>query len=253
VGFPEKLQKLLLNPDREMTVELLVQLDNGEVETMKAYRVQHNNSRGPFKGGLRYHPDVDLDDVRRYTTVSFFGISQLKKFGKFDDLENCCDGYTLRRSKGRNQRRSQEVQRDRSRKDDAEIGPGLYLSRQAEFGHRVLQEIKGVIGPYEDIPAPDMNTDARVMAWFFDEYSKYCGFSPGVVTGKPVHLHGSLGRESATGRGVVDATGELLKHQEGKTVEGKKVVIQVFFLCLTPIYEFSGLWKCRFFCRSNLR
>lgn len=72
-----------------------------------------------------------------------------------------------------------------------------------------------------------MNTDARVMAWIFDEYSKYCGFSPGVVTGKPVHLHGSLGRESATGRGVVDATEQLIKHTENKSLEGKKVVIQV--------------------------
>lgn len=65
VGYPEKLQTLLLNPDREMTVEILLQTDNGEVETLKAYRVQHNNSRGPFKGGIRYHPQVDLDDVRR--------------------------------------------------------------------------------------------------------------------------------------------------------------------------------------------
>ena len=72
-----------------------------------------------------------------------------------------------------------------------------------------------------------MNTDARVMAWIFDEYSKYCGFSPGVVTGKPVHLHGSLGRESATGRGVVDATEQLVKHTENGSLAGKKIVIQV--------------------------
>lgn len=90
-----------------------------------------------------------------------------------------------------------------------------------------MQAIKDVIGPHLDIPAPDMNTDGRVMSWFFDEYSKFSGFSPGVVTGKPVHLHGSYGREAATGRGTVFATRELLKASGAGLIEGKTFVIQV--------------------------
>lgn len=196
--YPEKLQKLLLTPEREMTVELVVQLDNGEVEVFNAFRVQHNNSRGPYKGGLRYHSQVDLDDVRSLASLMTWKTALLDvPFG------GAKGGVTL------------------NVKD--------YSDRELEkVTRKLVQGIKEIIGPYEDIPAPDMNTDARVMAWIFDEYAKFCGFSPGVVTGKPVYLHGSHGREAATGRGVVCATWELMKHMENGGLEGKKIVIQGF-------------------------
>lgn len=109
------------------------------------------------------------------------------------------------------------------------VDPAALSERELEkLTRKLVQSIKDVVGPHEDIPAPDMNTGGREMAWFFDEYSKFSGFSPGVVTGKPVHLHGSLGREAATGRGTVFATRELLKASGAGGLAGKTVAIQGF-------------------------
>ncbi|CAD7703939.1 unnamed protein product [Ostreobium quekettii] len=196
--YPDKLQKLLLNPERELCVELVVQMDNGEVEVFNAYRVQHNNARGPYKGGLRYHEQVDLDDVRSLASLMTWKTAVMDiPFG--------------------------------GAKGGVTVAPKYFSERELEkLTRKLVQGIKEVIGPYEDIPAPDMNTDAHVMAWIFDEYSKFCGFSPGVVTGKPVHLHGSRGREAATGRGVVDATREMLNYMDDGKLSNKKIVIQGF-------------------------
>lgn len=198
LDYPEKLQKLLLTPNREIAVELVVQMDNGEIEVFNAYRVQHNNSRGPFKGGLRYHPQVDLDDVRSLASLMTWKTAVLDlPFG--------------------------------GAKGGVSVDPKKISERECEkLTRKLVQAIKDVIGPYEDIPAPDMNTDARVMAWFFDEYSKIRGFAPGVVTGKPVYLHGSLGREAATGRGVTIAIRELLKHHQGGKIAHNSFAIQGF-------------------------
>ncbi|KXZ45580.1 hypothetical protein GPECTOR_53g166 [Gonium pectorale] len=191
LDYPEKLQNLLLTPRREMSVELVVQMDNGQIEVFNAYRVQHNNARGPYKGGLRYHPQVDLDDVRRKTAVMDIPYGGAK------------GGVT--------------------------VDPRKLSERELEkMTRKLVVAIKEIIGTYEDIPAPDMNTDAKVMAWFFDEYSKYKGFSPGVVTGKPVYLHGSLGREAATGRGTTFAIRELLKAMHMGKLADQKYVIQGF-------------------------
>ncbi|KIZ01160.1 glutamate dehydrogenase (NAD(P)+) [Monoraphidium neglectum] len=189
--YPERLQKLLLTPNREMVVELVVQKDNGEIEVYNAYRVQHNNSRGPFKGGLRYHPAVDLDDVRSLASLMTWKTAVMDiPFG--------------------------------GAKGGVTVDPKKLSERELEkLTRKLVQAIKEIIGPSEDIPAPDMNTDSRIMSWVFDEYSKYKGFSPGVVTGKPVHLHGSLGRDAATGRGAVFATRELLKHMQARLGVGR--------------------------------
>ncbi|GBG00463.1 glutamate dehydrogenase, partial [Raphidocelis subcapitata] len=196
--YPERLQKLLLTPNREMSVELVVQKDNGEIEVFNAYRVQHNNSRGPFKGGLRYHPAVDLDDVRSLASLMTWKTAVMDlPFG--------------------------------GAKGGIAVDPAALSERELEkLTRKLVQAIKEIIGPSEDIPAPDMNTDSRIMSWVFDEYSKYKGFSPGVVTGKPVHLHGSLGRDAATGRGAVFATRELLRHVGAGKIQGHSFVIQGF-------------------------
>lgn len=211
--YPEKLQRLLLNPERELCVELVVQRDSGEVEVFDAYRVQHNNSRGPYKGGLRYHEQVDLDDVRSLASLMTWKSAVMDiPFG--------------------------------GAKGGVTVQPKQLSDRELEkLTRKLVQGIKDVIGPSEDIPAPDMNTDARVMSWIFDEYSKFCGFSPGVVTGKPVHLHGSLGREAATGRGAVFATQEMLNHMDDGKLSNKSIVIQGFGNVgsrAAEIYELAG-------------
>eukprot|EP00798_Chlamydomonas_sp_ICE-L_P016585 gene16585-22821_t len=198
LDYPEKLQKLLLAAEREVAVELVMQMDNGEVEVFNAYRVQHNNARGPYKGGLRYHPHVDIDDVRSLASLMTWKTAVMDiPFG--------------------------------GAKGGITVDPKKLSERELEkLTRKLVTAIKEVIGTYEDIPAPDMNTDGKVMAWFFDEYSKYKGFSPGVVTGKPVHLHGSLGREAATGRGTVFAIRELLKASGMGHVKDHTYVIQGF-------------------------
>ncbi|CAD7699451.1 unnamed protein product [Ostreobium quekettii] len=172
---------MLLEPKREVAVELVVPRDAGGVEVFRAYRVQHNNSRGPFKGGLRFHPNVDLDDVRSLASLMTWKTALMDlPFG--------------------------------GAKGGVQLDPHKLSERELEIlTRKLVQGIKDVIGPAEDIPAPDMNTSGREMAWIFDEYSKFKGYSPGVVTGKPVHLHGSVGREAATGRGCAFGIREILK------------------------------------------
>lgn len=196
--YPERLQKLLLTPEREIAVELVITKDNGQIDTFNAYRVQHDNSRGPYKGGLRYHPQVDLDDVRSLASLMTWKTAVMDiPFG--------------------------------GAKGGISVDPRRLSERELEkLTRKLVQAIRHVIGVHEDIPAPDMNTDSRVMAWFFDEYSKFAGFSPGIVTGKPVYLHGSQGRDAATGRGTVMATRELLKHSHVGTIADMTYVVQGF-------------------------
>jgi len=196
--YPERLQKLLLTPEREVSVELAILLDNGEVATYQASRVQHDNSRGPFKGGLRYHPAVDLDDVRSLASLMTWKTAVMDiPFG--------------------------------GAKGGVTVDPKTLSERELEIlTRKLVQALRPILGTYEDIPAPDMNTGAREMAWIFDEYTKFAGFSPGIVTGKPVWLHGSLGREAATGRGTVYAIRELLKAMKLGDISGKSFVVQGF-------------------------
>ncbi len=189
--------QLFETPQREVKVGLTIEMDNGEIRTFQGYRVQHDNSRGPYKGGLRYHPHVDPDEVKALASLMTWKTAVIDvPYG--------------------------------GAKGGITVDPKTLSMAELERLTRVfVDKIHDIIGPQQDIPAPDVNTGAQHMAWIYDQYSKLHGHSPGVVTGKPVELYGSLGREAATGRGVAIATREVLKAQ-GKDVKGATVVIQGF-------------------------
>ncbi len=159
-------------PFREILVHLPVVMDDGVMRIFEGYRVQHNNARGPHKGGVRYHPDLTLNDIRGMASWMTWKTALLN--------------LPLGGGKG-------GVRCDAKNMSEAEL---------ERTTRKYTQAISVDIGPYQDIPAPDVNTDERVMAWMMDEYSKRRGFSPAVVTGKPVDLGGSPGRKGATGRGI---------------------------------------------------
>jgi glutamate dehydrogenase (NAD(P)+) len=193
----DRIEEFLVLPEREVSVKVSLTLENGHIATFTGYRVQHNNVRGPHKGGLRYHPSVDMDHSRTLASLMTWktAVADVPYGGGKGGIN--CDPDTLTEG---------ELER---------------LTR------KFIQKIHEVIGPHEDIPAPDVNTNGQVMAWIMDEYSKFEGFSPAVVTGKPVSLYGSLGREAATGRGVYFATREFFAESD-ETVEDKTVAIQGF-------------------------
>ena len=197
LALPERLRTALLTPSRELRVELIIELDDGQLGHYIGYRVQHDDSRGPFKGGLRYHPDVDLDEVRALASLMTWKTAVVDvPFG--------------------------------GAKGGIQVDPKQLSVRELErLTRRFVEQISPVIGPETDIPAPDMNTNAQVMGWFFDEFSRRRGFSPAVVTGKPLALHGSLGRDAATGRGCLFAIREVLA-AAGKKLEGTSFAIQGF-------------------------
>ena len=197
LGISEGIERVLVMPDREVKVEVAVEMDSGQIQSFSGFRVQHNNARGPFKGGLRYHPSVDQDDVRALSSLMTWktAVVNIPYGGAKGGI--ACD-------------------------------PGLLSQRELErLTRKFVYEIKEIIGPSLDIPAPDVNTSGQTMAWVMDEYSKYYGFSPAVVTGKPVEVFGSLGREEATGRGVIYVVEEYFQ-QLGLSLKDKTVVIQGF-------------------------
>jgi len=196
LDLSEATQVSLKTPFREVMVEIPVDCD-GEICTFHGYRVQHNRARGPMKGGLRYHPAVDLDDVRALASLMTWKTAVVDiPYG--------------------------------GAKGGIDIDPKQMPQHRVERITRTfIERIERFIGPNEDIPAPDVNTDGQVMAWIVDEYSKFNGFSPGVVTGKPLELGGSLGRVSATGRGVAVVTG-LAAADAGIDLEGATVAVQGF-------------------------
>ena len=170
--MPEWMRKLLITPKREVTVQVAFERDNGNIETVLGYRVQHDNSRGPMKGGLRYHPSVDLDEVRALASLMTWktAVVELPYGGAKGGI--AMDPKTLS---------SKEIER---------------MTRS------FVDEIHEIVGPDTDIPAPDMGTNYQVMSWFRNQWEKYHGFNPAVITGKPVEEYGAKGREEATGRGV---------------------------------------------------
>jgi glutamate dehydrogenase (NAD(P)+) len=187
----------LMTPHREVRVECNIRMDNGKIGTFTGYRVQHDNARGPFKGGLRFHPAVDIDEVRALASLMTWKTAVV--------------GVPFGGAKG-----------------GIAVDPAsLSVGELERLTRRFTQGIHDMIGDTVDIPAPDVNTNAQVMAWIMDEYSKFHGFHPGVVTGKPVELFGSLGRDEATGRGVMIATEEYLATQ-GKKLSDATFVIQGF-------------------------
>jgi glutamate dehydrogenase (NAD(P)+) len=188
---------LVAEPYRQVDVQVPIHADDGSVLSFRGYRVQHNGARGPFKGGLRYHPDTDLDEVRALASLMTWKCALLDvPFG------GAKGGMTL---------------------DPAALSP-----RELEAVTRsYTNAISGVIGPNLDILAPDVNTDARVMGWVMDAYSSRAGWSPAVATGKPIDLGGIPGRVEATGRGVVAVAASTLAAL-GRSLAGQRVVIQGF-------------------------
>ncbi len=197
LGLAPKVRDVLLTPNRTIKVEIVEEADNGELMHFIGYRVQHNNARGPCKGGLRFHPTMDEDHASALANLMTWKTAIVDvPFGGAKGGINC----------------------DPSKMSRFEL---------ERVTRRFVEQLKEVIGPTIDIPAPDVNTNADVMAWIMDEYSRHCGFSPAVVTGKPLHLFGSDGREEATGRGVMYALEEALADR-GQTLSGTTVAIQGF-------------------------
>lgn len=197
LDLSEHIVQLLSTPSRELVVEIPIEADSGEIRIFTGYRVQHDDSRGPAKGGIRYHQEVNLDEVRSLASLMTWktAVVDIPFGGAKGGIT--CDPTTM--SQG-------EIER---------------------MTRKFVQKIHEFIGPDKDIPAPDVNTNAQMMAWIMDEYSKFHGFSPAVVTGKPVALHGSLGREEATGRGTAITAEEFLKSL-GKNVRGTRFAVQGF-------------------------
>ncbi|MCH8275372.1 MAG: Glu/Leu/Phe/Val dehydrogenase [Armatimonadetes bacterium] len=198
LDLDEGLHNVLATPKCQIIVNFPVVMDDGSVEVFEGYRVLHNLSRGPTKGGVRYHPDVDLDET---TALAMW---MTWKCALVDIPYGGAKGA---------------VRVDRKRLSKREL---------EKMTRRFTSEISFVLGPNTDIPAPDMGTDAQVMAWMMDTYSMHKGYTvTGVVTGKPVPLGGSLGRLEATGRGVIVAAGEACKFLN-RDLSGSRVAVQGF-------------------------
>ena len=197
LGLDGDMQLLLSTPYRELRVEVPIRMDDGRLKVFTGYRVQHNGVRGPAKGGIRYHPMVDVDEIRALAATMTWKTAVVNiPFG------GAKGGITCDPS----QMSQQELER---------------LTR------RFTSRIHLMLGPYRDVPAPDVNTNAQVMTWIFDEYSKSHGYTPACVTGKPLEMGGSLGREQATGRGVSLMVREAARDL-GMDLTGLRVAIQGF-------------------------
>ena len=175
------LREMLKRPWRELHVQVPVRMDDGKIKVFSGSRVQHNAARGPYKGGVRYHPQADLEEVRALASLMTWKTA----------LVNLPYGGA---------------------KGGVQIDPGLLSQSELNsLTRRYTLNIEHLLGPNRDIPAPDMGTNAQTMAWMMDAYGQLHGHSPAAVTGKPVEMGGSFGRESATGRGVAYLLQEAAK------------------------------------------
>ena len=197
VGLDDEMREVLRGSYREMQVQVPVRMDSGGLMVFNGYRVQHNGARGPYKGGVRFHPEADIDEVRALAALMTWktAVTDLPFGGAKGGVQ--CEVYMMSEA---------ELQR---------------LTR------RYTQMIGYVLGVNRDIPAPDMNTNAQTMAWMMDAFGQRYGYQPACVTGKPVELGGSLGREAATGRGVVYVMQEYAQDR-GYSLAGASVAIQGF-------------------------
>ncbi|MEM0205305.1 MAG: Glu/Leu/Phe/Val dehydrogenase [Nitrososphaerota archaeon] len=198
IGLSQDLCDVLKKPERSIIVSLPCRMDNGELKVFTGYRVQHNSARGPYKGGIRYHPDVTLEEVTALAMLMTWKCAVVDiPFGGAKGGVKC----------------------DPKNMSQAEL---------ERLTRKYTMAIANVIGPYLDIPAPDVYTDAQTMAWIMDTYSKIKNEpAPAVVTGKPITLGGSEGRNEATGMGVAILTREVSKYL-GKPLKGARVVVQGF-------------------------
>ncbi len=195
--LPPQMREMLLMANREVSVQVTIERDNGELASFVGYRVQHNNSRGPMKGGLRFHHEVNLDEVRSLASLMTWktAVVDLPYGGA---------------------------------KGGIGVNPRELSMREKEHLTRAfVDKIQDIVGPDCDIPAPDMGTDYQVMSWFRNQWEKYHGFNPAVITGKPVEEYGAKGREEATGRGVGILTMKLIGRL-GRKAEKSRVAIQGF-------------------------
>ncbi len=197
LSLSERARQILLGPYRSIKVEIVVEADDGNLLQFYGYRVQHDYSRGPMKGGLRYHPSVDEEHSSALAALMTWKTAVIDvPFGGAKGGINC--------------------------------DPSLLSKRELSAVTRTfVSAVHDVIGPNLDIPAPDVNTNPEIMGWIMDEYSKYKGFSPGVVTGKPLSLFGSEGRTEATGRGVMYMLQSALA-TDGREIKDVTVAIQGF-------------------------
>ncbi len=173
LGLAEDVAAVFWSPYREVTVQIPVKLSDGKIHIFSGYRIQHNGARGPYKGGIRFHPEVDIDEVRALASLMTWKTAVANvPFGGAKGGVNC---------------------------PADELEPHELQTIARSF----MDKIEKVLGPTRDIPAPDVNTNAQMMAWMMDEYGKLHGHTPAICTGKPIALEGSYGREQATGRGCV--------------------------------------------------
>ena len=195
LDMPDDVRAVLSSSYREVQVQIPVSLSDGKTHVFSGYRVQHNGARGPYKGGIRFHPDVDLDEVRALASLMTWKTAIVNiPYGGAKGGVNC---------------------------DTRELEPGEVQKIARSF----MDKIEKVLGPTRDIPAPDIGTNAQTMAWLMDEYGKLHGHTPAIVTGKPIALEGSYGREAATGRGVVCMLAEAAE-AAGVNPEGARIVVQ---------------------------
>jgi glutamate dehydrogenase (NAD(P)+) len=194
---------------REVQVQVPVQLDDGNIHVFSGFRVQHNGARGPYKGGIRFHPEVDLDEVRALAMLMTWKTAVV--------------GIPYGGAKG-----------------GVNVDPRKLDARELEVVARsFMDKVEKVLGPTRDIPAPDVGTNAQTMAWLMDEWGKLHGHTPAIVTGKPLSVEGSHGREAATGRGVVYVLEEVVE-QLGLSCDDLTFAVQGF--------GNVGSWAARILC-----
>jgi glutamate dehydrogenase (NAD(P)+) len=214
LGLDGSIRAILSTHQRATSVQVRARMDDGAVRTFDGYRVQHNNARGPYKGGLRYHESVSMDEIECFAALMTWKCSLIDiPFG--------------------------------GAKGGVAVDPKkLSVDELERLSRSFIRGIAPVIGPYTDIPAPDVNTGAREMGWMYDEYSRMFGDSPAVLTGKPIALGGSLGREQATGRGGFLCL-DRIAHHRGWTKEKIRIAVDG--------YGNAGYWFCLFASQAGYR
>jgi glutamate dehydrogenase (NAD(P)+) len=197
LGLEDGVREMLRRPWRELQVSVPIRTDNGDIKVYTGFRVQHNGARGPYKGGVRYHPMADLEEIRALASLMTWksALVDIPFGGAKGGVQ--CDPRTM---------------------------SVVELNR---LTRRYTLQIEHLLGVNRDIPAPDLGTNAQTMAWMMDAYGQVHGYTPGVVTGKPVELGGSVGRDSATGRGAVFVIRESAKDL-GISPLGARIVVQGF-------------------------
>jgi glutamate dehydrogenase (NAD(P)+) len=214
VQLDEHYQHLLTMPYREMAVQLPLRRDDGSMQILQGYRVQHNAARGPYKGGVRYHHEADLEEVRSLAALMTWKTALVDiPFGGAKGGVRV-DARTLSRNE------------------------------KERLTRTFIEKIDTIIGPQRDIPAPDMNTNAEVMGWMMDQYGKKHGHTLEIVTGKPIELGGSKGRNEATGRGTVLVGCEAAR-DHGIDINGARIAIQGF--------GNVGSWAATFFAERGAK